>query len=106
MPPRSSTTETPTSSQPSCHCMLVWKGYKGDQEQGSMRSVKGQRCTMPQCHPRYHGRPGKVGPHGQILVYRHHLQNLDTYVHTHTQTHAYTQKEKIQTFNVEKIWMC
>lgn len=29
-----------------------------------------------------------------------------TQMYTHTQTHAYTQKEKIQTFNVEKIWMC
>jgi len=29
-----------------------------------------------------------------------------THMYTHTQIHAHTQKEKIQTFNVEKIWMC
>lgn len=71
--------------------MMVWKGCKGDQEQGSALSDEGERHRLS---------PGKQGPSS---CYCHHLQTLG-HIHTHTDTRTHTKK--IQTVNVEKIWMC
>lgn len=73
----------------------------------SGKATRGTRSKAPCSQPRRrgadlatpwrclrcHGWPGKVGLHGRILVYRHHLQNLDMYVHTHTDTRVHKERK-------------
>lgn len=54
---------------------------------------RGADLATPQCHQRCHGWPGKLGIQGRILAYCHHLQNLDTDLHTHTDTRVHTERK-------------
>lgn len=46
---------------------------------------------------------GKWGPMFEFLFTATTWTHTDTHRHRHTHTHT---KEEIQTFNIEKIWMC
>lgn len=59
---------------------MVWKGCKGDQEQGSALSDEGERHRLS---------PGKQGPSSCVTATI--CKHLDTYTHTHGHTH--TQKK-------------
>lgn len=76
--------------------LLVQKGCEGPGK-GSVLSVEGHTSMPPNTPwPSLEGRP-----HGRVPGYRHHLQTLGQVCTQLTRTH---KKEKIQTFNVEKIW--
>lgn len=84
--------EGPPSRQPSPCCMLVWKGWKGDQEQDSALSDKGQRRK-----PRHASVPPKrpwlaQESEARVPRYCHHVQTLG-HICTHTQTHTHTKKD-------------
>lgn len=83
-----STTEGPTSSQPSPCCVLGWKGSPGAGLRTQMRG-RGTDPAMPQCHPRGHGQHRKARHESPCTATT--CKHLDTYVHT--QTHTHTKKD-------------